>query len=144
MSKHSKIRKILNTMIKAFPNCYVDEHYTDRVMFNFDNDIATALVCIHDDYPVEQIYARILESICAYCYPSRVYNKSLYGDRNLDLIAGTNKVLGTNFTQEEFRMIDIIMGGHFNTETTMKFVNMNFDKEWLHKKFSLLEAYLNF
>ncbi|MBQ3185185.1 MAG: hypothetical protein IJB54_04315, partial [Firmicutes bacterium] len=93
---------------------------------------------------IEQIYVRILESVCAYCYPSRVYRKSLYGDKNLELIEGTNKVLGTNFTQEEFRMIDIIMGGHFNTETTMKFVEMNFDKEWLHKKFELLEAYLNF
>lgn len=144
MSKHSKIRKILNKMIKAFPNCHVDEHYADGVMFIFDTTIGTAMVYIHDTYDTKQIHARILESICAYCYPSRVYRKSLYGDKNLELIEGTNKVLGTNFTQEEFRMIDIIMGGTFNEETTMRFVNMNFDKEWLHKKFELLEAYINF
>lgn len=144
MSKHSEIRKILNTMIKAYPNCYVDDHYTDRVMFIFDTTIGSAMVCIHDDYDTKQIHARILESIGAYCYPSRVYRKSLYGDKNLELIKGTNNVLGTNFTQEEFRIIDIIMGGHFNTGTTMKFVEMNFDKEWLHKKFELFEAYLNF
>ena len=144
MSKHSKIRKILNKMIKAFPNCHVDEHYADGVMFTFDTTIASAMVYIRDNYDTKQIHARILESIGAYCYPSRVYCKSLYGDKNLETIAGTNNVLGTSFTQEEFKMIDIIMGGSFNEETTLKFVNMNFDKEWLHKKFELLEAYLNF
>lgn len=109
-------RKIRDRLRQAFPRYFVNSNF--ELIIYPPRNIYFLLEDIHTEI---ELNAKVLEWL------SREASKSISRQSQKYHLNGINAFLGTNFTQDEMRIIYTYLGNRCNHELTLQFIESGYD-----------------
>ena len=122
------ISEIVIDLLKSFPGSFLNQ-YGEFIAHREANEYFQLSKC-KDDL---EIKCKVLEWLSRAAFKTEPYKNKKKNEKFNDfMLTGINKFLNTDFDKYSMRTIYQELGNQVNRELTIKFINSNYDMEYLY------------